>query len=376
MSGIFVLREQLQNLYAKYSVIVDKALQFILAFFTFFFINSNIGYFKAASSSIITFILAVICTFLPSAFILLFAALLILIHTYGLSLGALVVVAIVFLIMFIFYFRYTSKQALIVLLVPVAFFLKVPYLIPIGLGLAASPVSIIPLVFGTIIYYMITYIKSSASTISGLDNVIEEMTMAAQQIVANKELWLMVIAFTLCVFVVYSLRRMSFDHARTAAIVTGAVINIIVVVIGAVAFSVPVSYIGLLFSNIISALLAFVLELFVFSVDYTRSERLEYEDDDYYYYVKAIPKISVAAPEKTVKRINERQSDVRREKAPSGNPKRRKRTVIKGTSAPRVKSATGTSQIKLDDLDEQQGREATSDEILLKKTLEDELNLK
>ena len=50
-----------------------------------------------------------------------------------------------------------------------------------------------------------------------------------------------------------------------------------------------------------------ILELFFFSVDYSRSENLQYEDDEYYYYVKAVPKIVVSTPEKTVKRINERQ---------------------------------------------------------------------
>ena len=47
--------------------------------------------------------------------------------------------------------------------------------------------------------------------------------------------------------------------------------------------------------------------MFFFTVDYARSENLQYEDDEYYYYVKAVPKISVSTPEKTVKRINERQ---------------------------------------------------------------------
>ena len=50
-----------------------------------------------------------------------------------------------------------------------------------------------------------------------------------------------------------------------------------------------------------------ILEIFFFSVDYSRSENLQFEDDEYYYYVKAVPKLSVARPEKTVKRINERQ---------------------------------------------------------------------
>ena len=34
---------------------------------------------------------------------------------------------------------------------------------------------------------------------------------------------------------------------------------------------------------------------------------MQFEDDEYYYYVKAVPKISVAKPEKTVKRINGRR---------------------------------------------------------------------
>lgn len=56
-----------------------------------------------------------------------------------------------------------------------------------------------------------------------------------------------------------------------------------------------------------AAVAGLVLELFLFSVDYARSERLQFEDDEYYYYVKAIPKVAMTTPEKTVKKINERQ---------------------------------------------------------------------
>ena len=51
----------------------------------------------------------------------------------------------------------------------------------------------------------------------------------------------------------------------------------------------------------------------VFAVDYTRTEYLQYEDDDYYYYVKAVPKLTVSAPDVKVQRIYSRKN-VRREK--------------------------------------------------------------
>ena len=42
--------------------------------------------------------------------------------------------------------------------------------------------------------------------------------------------------------------------------------------------------------TIAAVLLALVLEFFAFGGDYSRAERLEYEDDEYFYYVKAVPK--------------------------------------------------------------------------------------
>ena len=42
----------------------------------------------------------------------------------------------------------------------------------------------------------------------------------------------------------------------------------------------------------------------IFSVDYTRTEYTQFEDDDYYYYVKAVPKMNIAAPDVKVQKIN------------------------------------------------------------------------
>lgn len=372
MSSIYVLREQLQNLYAKYSMIADKVLQFLLAFFTFFFINSNIGFVKAAASPMIAFILAIICTFIPTVFTVVIAAVLTLVHMSGLSLGVMGVTAVIFAIMFVFYFRFTPKRAVIVLLVPLAFFFKAPYIVPIGLGLAATPVTIVPLIFGTIVYFMIHYIKSSATAIAAAGNIMEEISLVMQQILKNKELWVTVIAFTLCVFVVYALRRQSFDHAWSISIIAGAVANIIVMVTGSVAMNVPVSYGTLVVGSIISVALAFVLELVLFSVDYTRSERLEYEDDDYYYYVKAIPKISVAAPEKTVKRINERQpTDAINSEEVQRNAEHRRRRPAGG----QPNRSPAKAEPRGHEAEEVREREMTPDEILLKRSLEEELKL-
>jgi len=80
---------------------------------------------------------------------------------------------------------------------------------------------------------------------------------------------------------------------------------IIIATAGNMVLELHISYGTIILSSIIGILLGFVLELVFFSVDYSRTERVQFEDDEYYYYVKAVPKVVVATPEKTVKHITE-----------------------------------------------------------------------
>ena len=44
-----------------------------------------------------------------------------------------------------------------------------------------------------------------------------------------------------------------------------------------------------------------MIQFLFMDLDYDRTERVQFEDDDYYYYVKAVPKKMVAVREVTVK---------------------------------------------------------------------------
>src|SRR5699024_4318429 len=116
-----------------------------------------------------------------------------------------------------------------------------------------------------------------------------------------------IIAFVIVLFLVYQVRRMSVNHAWKSASAAGAVAGIVIVAAGSAVLDAGVSYPELILGNVAAVAVGLVLELLFFAVDYSRAESVQYEDDEYYYYVKAVPKIVVAAPEKTVKRINRRE---------------------------------------------------------------------
>ena len=309
MDNLFIVREKIREIYASHSRIFDKAVQFVVAVLTFYMINSNIGFMKAAASPVVTLALAVICTFLPITMTVIVASALMLAHMFSVSISVFAVTVLVFLIMYIFYFRLTPKMALAVLLTPIAFMLKIPYVIPVAYGLMSVPISLVAISCGTIVYYIMQYVKKAAPGLEGKGGagLLAEITAYLKQVFQNKEMWIAIVAFTICLLIVYTLRRQAMDYAWKIATVAGVVVNIVVIAAGSIAMGVHTSY-GLLFAgNIAAAVVGLILELFFFAVDYAKSENLQFEDDEYYYYVKAIPKLSVASPEKTVKKINERQ---------------------------------------------------------------------
>lgn len=385
MDSIFVLREKLRELYAKNSRIFDKVIQFVIAVLTFYLINDNVGFMKSASSPIVTFALALICTFFPMIVIVMVATALILAHMFAVSLSVFVVTALIFLIMYIFYFRLTPKMALIVLLTPIAFMFKIPYVIPVAYGLVSTPVALVAVSFGTIVHYMMQYVKKAAPGLNGKGGagLMADISTYVRQVFQNKEMWIMVAAFVICLLLIHMIRRQSVDHAWKIAMITGAIANIVVIAAGDIAMGVDVSYGTLIAGNIAAIVVGLVLEIFFFSVDYTRSENLQFEDDEYYYYVKAVPKLSVATPEKTVKRINEHQGteiidtdDVRRRgqkggKVPARRPEREQRQGRneKGGAVPKKRPEPQRgSSAKKHDMDE-------VNKMLLTQSLKKDLNI-
>lgn len=386
MDNIFVIRGRIQELYANHSRIFDKAIQFLLALVTFWLINQNVGFMKVAASPLATLALAVICTFFPLTMTVIAAAGLILAHMFAASLGVLAVTALVFLIMFIFYFRLTPKMALVALLTPVAFALKIPYVIPIAYALISGPVCLVAISCGTIVYYMMKYVEKAAPSLSGKDKagLLGQISAYVKQVFQNKEMWIIIVAFIICFLLVYTIRRQSADHAWEIAVIAGAVTNIIVITIGDIALGVHTSYGVLIVGSVLAVVIGLVLELFFFSVDYARSETLQFEDDEYYYYVKAVPKISVAIPEKTIKRINECQeteiidpAEVRKKAknaaadkaSKEGKPQPKKKPVKsdkRPAKRPAPKKGPSAKKHAIDDVDK----------MLLTQSLKQDLNLR
>lgn len=309
MTSLLVAKQYLKKFYGKFEVYLVPLMKFLLSLISLLLINARLGFMERINSVTVVLIVALMCSFMPMNFIIIIAAAFVLLHVYTLSLECAVVVLAAFLLMFLLYFRFSPRDTAVVLLTPICFWIHIPYVIPIALGLLSAPVSAISAVCGTAAYYLLSYVSGNVTTLASME---AEETMAKFRFIIdgmlnNRAMVVTMAAFTVTIILVYLIRRLSIDHSWTIAIVAGALVNVMVLLVGDLMFDTNVSIAGVIVGTIVSALFVQVIQFFTFHVDYSRTEKVQFEDDEYYYYVKAVPKVTVAVPERKVKRINQQK---------------------------------------------------------------------
>lgn len=363
MTRLLVLREQLKLLCSKYEIYLIPIGKFLTAMFTFLIINGNIGYMEKLAKFPLVIIMALLCSFLPLNFIIIMAAGLTLAHLYALSLECAAVVGILFLLMFLLYFRFSPKDTFVVLLTPICGALGVPYAIPMTMGLIGSPSSVVSVGCGVVVYYILDYVKDCASALTALDaeGMTSKFKTVIDGVIGNKAMFVMIVAFAATIIIVYFIRRMNIDHSWTIAIIVGGLANILMLLVGDLVLVTNISIIGTILGSIFAFAFVKVLQFFVFNLDYTRTERVQFEDDEYYYYVKAVPKITIATPNKKVKKVSASKGTaeervVKRSSATvqrSENAVSRERKTASSQQARRadgVRSTTGTGEAMRDEM--------------------------
>lgn len=314
MMGLLVFREQVKAFYGKYSRYIMPVCKFVFALTAFISITLNTGYMVSLNNPFVPIVLAVACAFLSSAVITFFMCCLILIHLAAVSVEIMVVAALIFVLMFLLYFVFKPGNAWLMTLIVLLGLWDIPGAAILSVGLVAGPLSVVPVCFGLITCGMITLVKADLSVLaSGTSslNVIQKVIYYMDSVLRDEKILLLSIAALITVLIVWAVRRLSISYAWAVALAAGTVLYTLLVLTGNFIFDVNVNIAAVIISIVMGIAVGAALEFFLFAVDYSRTEYAQFEDDDYYYYVKAVPKISVTKPEVQVKNITEAAEDAR-----------------------------------------------------------------
>lgn len=311
MMQLLVIKEQLKQFYQKASLYVDPIAKFLIALVVFMMINQQLGFNTKLNSLPILLILSTFCAFTPSVILVVLAMAFSVGHILALSKILAALVVVIYLIIYCFFSKTTPYFGQVVLAIPVLYFLNIPYCVPILLGLIATPIAVIPVACGVGVYFLMNVVKSLTNSSLGvsMEDVLNILRTVLDGWLRNPNMIFAIFVFCAVVVVTYIIRKQEFDYAFEISIVAGAIINVLGFLIGNIGFDIQVNLLTMILGTVGSIVIVYIVWFFRLTLDHTAIERIQFEDDDYYYYVKAVPKIKVTAPEKNVKKINEKKEN-------------------------------------------------------------------
>ena len=289
----FPVKGKLKMLYASYGSYLLVLFKFLLAFLVFEEINRLLPYVEGLDQIFVVLLASLICSIMPWNLMVFLGMGLIVGQCYGIGIEIAGFALALIVIMVILYLRFTPQDALVLLLTPVAFSFGVPCLIPIGYGLTRTPSSAISASFGVILYYFMELVSDNASVLTGADKEekIQNLQFLSDGLMKNQEMMVTIIAFVTVLVIVYVVRRLEVEYAWHIAVFGGGIAYMIIMAAGGIFLEATIPVVPLVAGTMVSVFVGEILEFFFFHVDYKRTERLQFEDDEYYYYVKAVPKI-------------------------------------------------------------------------------------
>lgn len=309
MTGLLEVRERLRNFYGKYEIYVVTGVKFVLSLITFFLINSQMGYMERLDHLAIVLLLALVCAFLPVNAIVVAACGMILLHLSALAMEAFVLGLFLFLLLLFLYGRFAPKNGNIAIMTSILCFFKIPQVMPVATGLLREPSSYLSVLCGVVVFYYVQGVKLNIVNFTSIEEAegTAKFTAALKMLTSNKEMYLVLVAFLMTSLLVYTIRRQSINYAWRIALLLGNLFQMVILLVGYVLLGMPEKIMWVVLGTVISVVISLILEFFFYNLDYSRIERVQFEDDEYYYFVKAVPKVYVARKDKRVKQITPRK---------------------------------------------------------------------
>lgn len=308
MTALYELRARLRALYAENDDLIRMILKGIFALALFLTTNLNLGFRPFLKDILLNLVASLLCAILPARAIPTILSVFLIWNFSAVSLEiTLILVVFLFLILWVFQL-FHLKQAVWIAILYLMGMWGLPTAMLVPLAFLMTPTAIFSVVFGYALNSFVHFMKFDYPVLFTGDvkqNLLTKLGLVLDGVFANNTLILYSSTAILVVFLVYYLRRASFRNSRLYAILAGSFLCFLIPALSMLLRSYGFSLLLLGLDCLVGLFLSFVVWFFLYSLDYAHTIRTQFEDEEYYYYVKAVPKVMVAPRRKRVTKISE-----------------------------------------------------------------------
>ena len=311
MKFLTQLKNRIDEYYVKHPIITGYVVRFGLSFLALILLSANIGFNEILSNFIFLIIFALICAFIPIKLMTLALVAYTILQLFSLSTGIGVLSCLLFVVLYLVYFRFDERTGYALLMIPLLCMIRLPFLVPVVLAVAAPLGSIVSVILGLLTYYYLHYIQIYTAVFMGMadNSEITKMSMALQGLFTYREMWYTMGCVLLAFLATYYLKKINMNRSghMAVAIGTGAwlILTLLCNLLGdTMNYNKLIWYVG---GAAVTIILGMVISDLVLPLDYRRTELLEFEDEEFKYFVRAVPKAMVTKESVKIKRIYSRK---------------------------------------------------------------------
>ncbi len=345
LSTLFQVRGLISKYIKRYELYIKVVLKFVAYLILFRTMTDNVVFAGEGvfNSFMVQMVLALVSTLLPSRCGVLIALAICVYNIFQASLIGSLIMGAMMLVLYISMARMFPDQVYFLVLIPLCIEWKLYLLIPLFAGLYVGVIAVVPVVAGVLMWGLQQIIPAfmtleMGESLDALPKMISDAsTYGIDQITKNEQMVYLLIIFSGVILVVSLLRKLRLDYVRYIALGVGGILGIVCLIMGKATESLSGSLLGMILMSLLIVIVLAVMEFLNLSLNYKSAQDLEFEDEDYFYQVRAIPKINpVSKSKKKIKTIHEPVERDRKQK----EEKKEKNLGIKPLRKEKVKKET------------------------------------
>ena len=295
-------RSHIRSLIRKGENIWRRLLRGVAMFFCLWAISTYFGYSDFLSNNLIILAVSFLCCFLPmsaGAFIL---GVYIVLQLLSLAVDIAGTVLLLFALSYILAGSYQAKHFLHFGGITALYQVHIPFIAPLWGGLFGGMQEVCTIIGGCTISYYLKLVRDASPRLLSTDEPVSALQIL-QGMFSNPMFYIYLTAMITMFVIISFVRNLSIAHSWLLAVFAGALAEFIIMTGGYLFVDGRERIPELAVTNLIVLVAGAVLYFIFQDLDYARIERAQFEDDDYYYYVKAVPKIHLAMEDKQVVNI-------------------------------------------------------------------------
>ncbi len=307
MVALIDKKEKLHEFYANQERILSPLFKGILTFVVLMLTKEMFPYDSVVNHIPIIVAISVIQGFLPLFTLYFFSTAMILANLweagFDIFLGFLAFV----LICLISYVRVNYRYMYIAAIIPLLFWAKIGMAIPAVLAMAIGLEALVPCVIGLLVYYFSCALEAAFASMSPDQPKTLGIALKAVAVNLGKEqtMFVFLLAVILTILLTTILRKLFYERAWLVAAILGNVFMAFILMMGSLYLDLNVTVPRIFFQMGLGLILCICFEFFRGIGDVSRMEKTVFEDEEYIYYVKAVPKMRLAQKDLNVKVVNE-----------------------------------------------------------------------